>query len=81
MTMRHLCMCQVSQLHFQLRIWNGRREDFLAAGSCIVPERMGKVIIAGQPLVITDELQTIPVNRSINSWIPTLCCDTYIFEK
>ena len=66
---------------FQFHAWNGRREDFLAASSRIVPERMDKVIITGQSLVVTDELQTVPINRSTDSGVPTLSGDADVFEE
>jgi hypothetical protein len=64
-----------------LRARNSRREDFLSASQCVVPKWMGKMIIYSQPLIVTDKLRTIVIDRRINNRIPALGGHTDILEK
>src|SRR6185312_4405029 len=68
-----------SRLRFGAR--NQRRENLLAAGAGVVPERQGELVIDRQPLVVADELQTATIDRSIHRRIPTLRSDTNIGQE
>ena len=63
------------------RTGDGGGEDFLFAGTRVVPEGMDEVIVGCQSLIVADELVASSVKWCIDGWIPALGSYTDISEK
>src|SRR5205085_10412342 len=57
------------------------RKNLLRTGASVIPERVSKLVIHRQPLIVTDELRPVFICWSINRRVPALRGDALILEE